>query len=458
MVQAEFHTALQRDPDKLFIVSSSGDRTYSDFYEDVCRWADALDELEPGRIGCHLPDSPGLITLIFAAAISGRSLALFNYDYTDEQLAPLIELTNAAVVVSDKAKLSGTSCRVVKPTELQAAGQNALPGSARKTASDSEIVLLTSGTTGQPKCARYLWSKLFAQVKRTGAHGDERWLLAYRLNHFAGIQMIAHVLCNRSTLVMSDSTQVADMIQAMQDFKVTHVSSTPTFWRFAMAMLNDRQGQIDLRHITLGSEAVSGDLLGQLHKLFPDARIVHIYASTEAGSCVSVSDMKPGLPVSVLNRPETADTQLRIVDGELQIRSVNGMSGYLDDGALRDSDGGPAEWRATGDLVRIEDDRIIFMGRKNETVNVGGVKVHPLDVENRISPLEGVKLVRAYGLKNPVVGQIVAVDVVCNEGYDPTLVEDQIHEACKVLVPAARPRSINFVDAILTKNMKLSRQ
>jgi acyl-CoA synthetase (AMP-forming)/AMP-acid ligase II len=212
-----------------------------------------------------------------------------------------------------------------------------------------------------------------------------------------------------------------------------------------------------LQHLTLGSEAASGDLLQRLHTLFPDARIVHIYASTEAVSCVSVSDMKPGLPVSVLARPQSAESQFRIIDGELQIRSRNGMSGYIASGRPVEQSVDNDGWRATGDLVRIEDDRIIFVGRKNETINVGGVKVHPLDVEGKIAPVAGVKLARVYGKKNPIAGSIVAVDVICQQGYDPETVEVAIREACKELVPAARPRSINFVDAILTNNLKLSR-
>jgi acyl-coenzyme A synthetase/AMP-(fatty) acid ligase len=57
-----------------------------------------------------------------------------------------------------------------------------------------------------------------------------------------------------------------------------------------------------------------------------------------------------------------------------------------------------------------------------------------------------------------VVGQIVALDVVCAAGHDPADVEDQIIAACRRLAPAARPRLINFVDEIAMNNMKLSRQ
>ena len=369
---------------------------------------------------------------------------IFNHDYASSQVEPLLSLTEAAFLISDTTDISGAGYKVIHPDEFRRSIVDRTALDCEPVA-DSEILILTSGTTGQPKCDLYLWSKLFAQAKKGNEDLNERWLLAYRLNHFAGIQMLVHALRNGSTLVLAKSQQVADAVNALVAFQVTHVSSTPTFWRFAMALLQENQNKLSLQHITLGSEAASGDLLERLHGLFPDARIVHIYASTEAGSCISVGDMKPGLPTSVLDRPEGARSQFRIVDDELQIKSINGMSGYLGPDGSCEPASNDHGWRATGDLVRIEDERIVFVGRKNETINVGGVKVHPVDVENRITPLAGVKLARACGQTNPIVGHIVAIDVVCHEGHYQNTIEQEIREGCEELVPAARPRSINFL-------------
>jgi len=455
VIADKFRNALDQTPDKLFIVSSSGKWTYADFFNYTSRMATVLEGFAPGRIACHLPDSPQLIALMFGAGMCGRSLVLFNHDYSRQQIQPLLEQADVKTLITGDKQISCAGCDIADPQVLPAADDRRVAAFSGQPASDGELLILTSGTTGKAKCVRYSWSRLFAQVKESRASPDERWLLAYRLNHFAGVQMLVHVLSNKSTLVLPRSNQVSDAITAMHEYQVTHVSSTPTFWRFALTLFQKNRKQLSLRHLTLGSEASSADLLEKLHALFPEARIVQIYASTEAGSCVSVSDMKPGLPVSVLSRPADAAVQFRILDGELQIKSTNGMSGYL--GADPDAKATEGQWRPSGDLVRIENGRIIFIGRKNETINVGGVKVHPLDVENLISPLAGVKLVRVYGQANPIVGQIVALDVVCNEGSNPAEVEEDIRRACDVLPPAGRPRSINFVDAILTNNFKLSR-
>jgi len=453
VIENRFSNALSQYPDRPFIVSSSGEWTYAEFYQYTCQVARALDQLAPGRLAYHLPDSPELVAVMFAAGLCGRSLVLFNHDYSPQQIEPLLEQTDAAVLITDNPAISHPGCQILGPEILDATHRNSSETNFGQHDGDSEILILTSGTTGQAKCARYNWSRLFAQDAGNSATGHERWLLAYRLNHFAGVQMLVHVLSNCSTLVLPRSNQVRDAIQALVDHQVTHVSSTPTFWRYALTLLQDSRDQISLQHITLGSEAASRDLLEKLHALFPAARIVQIYASTEAGSCISVSDMQPGLPISVLSRPDSAAVQFRITDGELYVKTANGMTGYLGSNEAANN-----RWRATGDLVRIDDGRIIFVGRKNETINVGGVKVHPLDVENMISPVAGVKLVRAYGQANPIVGQIVAIDVVCHEAHDPIAVEADVRLACNSLPPPSRPRSINFVDSILTSNYKLSRR
>ena len=454
MIATQFGHALARYPERLFLLSTSKESSYADFFRHCRSLASALSRLEGDCLACYMTDSDELIAVILAAGMSGKSLLMLNRDFTDQQLPSLLQRYDVDVLISDTMpgiEIPTTLLDIPALKELAAAEPLADFGSV-----DGEILILTSGTTGEPKCARYTWRDLFAQASNRPAPENERWLLAYRLNHFAGLQMLVHVLQNGSTLVLSESNRVADSLQAIQEYSVTHVSSTPTFWRYALATLPASGHGLALSHITLGSEPVSASLLEQLQQVFPKARIVHIYASTEAGSCVSVSDMLPGLPIAILQRDKDADVQFRVIEGELYIKSAHGMRGYAgtEDVANKDEEG----WLATGDLVRIEDTRILFMGRRSEIINVGGVKVHPLEVENIISSLPGVKLARVFGQDNPVAGQIVAVDMVLNNGYNEQEVDAAVRQACLVLARHARPRSINFVDAIETNNFKLKRR
>ena len=155
----------------------------------------------------------------------------------------------------------------------------------------------------------------------------------------------------------------------------------------------------------------------------------------------------------MLERDDTAPVQMKVVDGELFARSRVGMLGYYGEADIDDT-----RWRPTGDLVELRGDRIYFVGRSSDIINVGGVKVHPLPVEELVSALAGVELARAYGRSNAVTGQIVAVDVVARPGSDHEDLRDAIREVCEALPPAARPRRIHFVDQIGVTENKISRR
>jgi acyl-CoA synthetase (AMP-forming)/AMP-acid ligase II len=192
--------------------------------------------------------------------------------------------------------------------------------------------------------------------------------------------------------------------------------------------------------------------LVDLRTAFPTARISQVYAANEAGSMRSVRDGRNGLPASALGDRPDSDVALKIVDGELWVRSRIGMLGYLGEPG-RDPDG----WRATGDLVEVVGDRVLFRGRTSEIINVGGVKVHPLPVEELINAVPGVELARVYGRPNPLAGAIVAAEVVAKSGFDLDELDAAVRQACADLPSAARPRSIHFVETIATTGNKLSR-
>jgi acyl-coenzyme A synthetase/AMP-(fatty) acid ligase len=247
----------------------------------------------------------------------------------------------------------------------------------------------------------------------------------------------------------------------MRAHGATHVSGTPTYWRFVLAEMRADGGEVpDLRQVTMGGEAVPPGLIEELESAFPRAKVSQVYAASEFGATGSVRDNRNGLPLSVLDRGDEAEVQMKIVDGELWVRSRVGMLGYYGEEPLE-----PDAWRPSGDLVEIEGDRILFRGRNSDIINVGGVKVHPLPVEERISAVPGVAMARVFGRPNRMTGAIVAVEVVAATGPDggeldeeaQEALEDAIREACEDLVAAARPRSIKFVDEIVTQGNKITR-
>jgi acyl-CoA synthetase (AMP-forming)/AMP-acid ligase II len=349
------------------------------------------------------------------------------------------------VLVSDR-DLPSQSRRVVQVRELVGPALG-----SEFDDSEATLLVLTTGTTGLPKAARHQWSRLMPRADRH-RDDDARWLLAFNLNQFAGLQVLLHVLASRATLVIPESHQPRGALDAIRTLGVTHASGTPTFWRFLCALLDgDLEGLADLRQITLGGESVPRDLLADLSRKFPHARVSQVYATTEIGSAVSVRDGKPGLPLSVLDRGPGDDVQLKVVDGELFARSQIGMLGYLHQPVETEG------WVATGDLVEVTDDRILFIGRSTDVINVGGVKVHPQPIEDAITAVVGVTAAHVYGKSNAVTGQIVVADVLAADTYRGPDLDDAIRAACADLPRAWQPRRIRFVHDLGLQENKIVR-
>ena len=433
------HAAEQ--PDGVAIIEADG--TTWRFDELVLRAqgvAAAFVAQPADRVAVQTTSVPALIAILAGAAHAGVEACV---------LAPDLE----AGVLERRVERFGFD-RVVSSIEELAGDPTSCPDAAER----SPLLVLTTGTTGEPKGARHDWQRLLAPSKDRRPEPGTRWLLAYNLHQFAGIQILVHVLSVGGALVVPLSNRPADAAETLVRHGVTHASATPTFWRFLLAQLGrDRtQAPTQLRQITLGGEAVNAAVLADLRATFPDARISHIYASTEFGSAVSVRDEGIGLPASILERSDDDDVRFKIVDGELWVSSRVGMLGYAGDGTGDDTDVSD-DWRATGDLVAIEGDRIVFMGRTSEIINVGGVKVHPLPIEELVLQVDGVQLARVFGRDNPISGQIVAVDVVIDDDADEDKVIDSIRDACEVLPPASRPRRVKVVPTLEIRGGKVAR-
>lgn len=390
-------------PDRTFLSTATGRRSYAECAAEVDRLA---SELEASRgLYCAVEGRPDADTIlrIFALDRIGARVAL---------LPPGED-----------------------PTQVPGLGQSADPG---------EVVLFTSGTTARPKAALHTWSSLLGRVHRSDALDASRWLLTYSLSAFAGIQVFLHALQNAGQITLGPPDPASLLDLALGD-GVTHISGTPTFFRLLLTRSRPEDlHRLVLRQITLGGEAVDQLLLDRLRTTFAGAQITHIYASTEAGACFSVHDGREGFPASYLDST-AAPVRLSIVDGELFVDSPHAMRGYLGpEGARRAP--GPL---ATGDLVEVRGDRVFFLGRRSERINVGGNKVHPEEIERRILEVPGVRAARVSGTASSLVGQIVRADVVIDPGMEQEPMRRRILDHCRSgLAPWKLPRLLSFVEGL----------
>jgi acyl-CoA synthetase (AMP-forming)/AMP-acid ligase II len=399
-------------------------------------------ELSGTRVGLLVTPAASAIAMMAALEELRAHLFLLDADLTPDRAAR----------IAARFELSATLAPGPNPTQWIPQAYDL----STTTAIDRGVTILTSGTEGQPKAATHTWESLSRPVRKNTS--PQNWLLAYRLNLYAGIQVMLQALLNHGTLIVPETgASAADVVRMLRVHGAQYASATPSFWR-RLLLFADRAEfrEVPLSQITLGGEPVDQPILDELGKLFPHARITHIFATTELGRCFSVLDGQAGFPKSFLHEAAPGNAELRVEDGQLFVRSPNRMCGYelaANKETVSEMVSPPdtAGWLPTGDLVQIEGDRVHFVGRLNELINVGGNKVRPIVVERFIRAIAGVADVRVYATSSSVAGQLVACDVVPAAGVSGAALQATINKECRrKLANYQIPRVINLVAEIST--------
>ena len=409
-----------------------------------------LQDLGGQRIGLRLTaDAWGFAALAALQALR-RDAYLFDATLDRDKQVEWAKQLSLDRVVATTGDGNGES-QLVATTSTDA-GPIAAPAEEDR----GSVTLLTSGTTGMPKAVRHSWLGLARPVRIQAAGASQSWLLAFRPHLYAGLQVALQSLMNRSCLVVADSSLTPkDVGQLMIKSAVQYASATPSYWRrLLMSVPHDSLARVPLVQITLGGEVADQPILDQLRQIHPQARIAHIYATTEMGRCFSVTDGQAGFPAEYLAKPTRDGVQLRIESGQLFVRSANAMLGYDSandegnrDGCSEIAGSADSDWFPTRDLVEQRGGRVFFVGRNSDMINVGGNKVYPLAVERAIRQLPVVGDVRIFGVDSSVAGQLVACQAVARPGFDNEEVRQAILAHCRTTLDRYQcPRVVEMLD------------
>jgi acyl-CoA synthetase (AMP-forming)/AMP-acid ligase II len=317
----------------------------------------------------------------------------------------------------------------------------------------TEWVLMTSGTTGVPKMVVHDLESLTAAMRASSpADGATVWATFYDIRRYGGLQIYLRAVCGGASLVLSSAGEpVADHLARLAQHGVTHLSGTPSHWRRALMAPAIRA--IAPRYVRLSGEIADQAILDSLRAAFPHATIGHAYASTEAGVAFDVNDGLAGFPADYIGTVRNG-VGMKILDGSLRIRSGAAASGYVGgEQTLTDAAG----FVDTGDMVERHGDRFYFAGRKGGIINIGGLKVHPEEIEAVINrhPLVRMSLVRPK--RSPITGSVVVADVVleaegpgaANRTARQIELKDDILKLCREALPRHKvPAAISFVPAL----------
>ncbi|MDH3216398.1 MAG: acyl--CoA ligase, partial [Candidatus Krumholzibacteria bacterium] len=385
------------------LVAGENRVTFAELSPRAERWVDTLTRFHKRRLGLAIRDIGSWIAAAAACDKLGISLFLIDPELDSRHRLEFSRFAGLSAVLVDDAAQPVVECGDLEEVPHEG---------------EAVVTIVTSGTTGKPKPVRHTWRSLSRPVRIDQKYERTRWFLSYPLRLYAGLQVFLQCFLNAGTLVVAPGTLgQRELVTYLLTSGVDYVSGTPSFWR-GLLSFGDRSAlrQLKVQQVTLGGEPATGDLLSTLHDVLPKARIVHIYATSELGRCFTVTDCRPGFPVDYLRKSPEPGIDLRIHDGELQVRSSNSMKGYDRVSELKADMG---DWFPTGDLVEVVGDRVEFRGRKTEMINVGGNKVFPLEVESVLRTIPEVVDARVYAVASSLVGEVVGADIVLDKMHSP---------------------------------------
>jgi len=332
------------------------------------------------------------------------------------------------------------------PLESDAAVVDSMPSRLKSETADVDSVattwfMATSGTTGEPKWCSHSLLSLTANTKHSQKLQALCWALLYQPYRFAGLQVVLQALLSGADLVdVADYEPLAQMA-FLKHADVTALSATPSLWR--QLLMTGQLSELTLSHITLGGEIADQSLLDTLKRMFPNANVRHIYASTEAGVGFIVSDGRAGFPAKWL-KDQTLTVALKVSDEQhLLIKPQHHICQSL---ALQTNALGYVD---TLDKVQVNDDRVLFLGRATGTINVGGNKVHPEKVEQVILQCTDISQAKVYAKKSALLGELVVADVMIMDAVVEQEVKQQVLKMCKKQLQRFEiPTKINIVNNI----------
>jgi acyl-coenzyme A synthetase/AMP-(fatty) acid ligase len=448
--------------DYLISYSSPSGRTISDANHELCL-SDGYQTCIPVGVeqisnrSVLLTAARQLLSALAMIEIDGlaRQLLLCPPDVSLDAVRTLIDEAKIDVIVTDQPQRWLEArvdlvlpLRFPEPTTVR-------PKSERAT----EWLMLTSGTSGAPKIVCHTLGGLCGAIHTDGASLGTApvWATFYDIRRYGGLQIFLRAVISGGSMVLSEPGEpLTDHLARLAARGVTHISGTPSHWR--KVLMSGSVSLFSPRYVRLSGEVADQALLDRLAQAFPNASIGHAYASTEAGVGFAVTDGREGFPASLIGEDRNG-VELKVVDGSLHIRSKRTARRYVgkNAAALIDLDG----FVDTGDMVQLRGDRYHFIGRRGGIINIGGLKVHPEEIEAVINRHQAVRMSRAKSRRSPITGSIVVADVVLAEHgvQREKEIRDEILRDCRDQLATYKvPAVISFVQALdITPGGKVSR-
>ena len=316
-------------------------------------------------------------------------------------------------------------------------------------------ILFTTGSTGKPKGVLMCDEGLIANgenlILSQGFHHGLRFVICGPLDHFGSWSKMLPVLMTGGTLVvMEGMKQMEAVLDALGEKAPSATFMVPSALKMLMMTSRERLSALTdrIEFIEAGGAPLTTSDMETLRQLLPHTRLYNTYASTETGIVSTYAyhnfgeegsqELVPGCVGRMMKHAEvTLTPEGRIVvsgpmvmesylvtdeEGRLSLPLQDEVSLPVRDNALlvTSQAGHPmAATRTfeTSDLGQIDPQgRLILTGRVSDIINVGGLKLSPLEVEEAAQRHPDIADCLCVPVAHRMMGQVPKLLVVLTPG------------------------------------------
>ena len=349
--------------------------------------------------------------------------------------------------------------------------QSAVPAGKKSVS----MICLTSGTTGDPKGVMLSRKNLISNC-RSVIHtmqitsGDSLFIIK-SLYYISSLSELFTALLLNCTIIIYSGVFLPEYIRKTAEaLKPTFLCGVPVMFNLLIEYLEKKQKRFIMPgKILIVGSAANQTLIRKLLLLFPESDIYIGYGLTEAAPRVTTLKINDNLQLMHSAGKPVRGVKVRIrkngkrgrpgETGEICVKGRNVFAGYFND-----PDAGKRKivrsWLLTGDMGYIDKDNNLFIvGRNDDIINKGGIKIAPGEIENLISMIDGVREAAVVGEPCDMYNERIRAFVVKKKDFD-FIDHRYIRQFLEKYISAFKiPDAIEFCEALpRNANGKITRK